>query len=63
MIQTAGDPLSDRLSDREKVALEMLDTFSDEERMKVFFFYCKFCGCKQWRDEPDKGRCCCWNDE
>lgn len=34
----------------------MLLALSDEERMKVFGHFCKFCGC-------NNPRCHCWNDE
>jgi hypothetical protein len=36
--------------------VNLLSALSEEQRMKVFGYFCKFCGC-------DNPRCQCWNDE
>ena len=35
---------------------KILDSLTDEERLTLFSFYCKHCGC----NNPN---CQCWNDE
>lgn len=42
----------------DKLKLE-LDELSDGERLELFSFYCRECGC----EHPEGGYCQCWNDE
>ena len=47
--------------------LNILDALTDEERLELFSYYCKHCGCKQpWHPDINKSGeigCQCWNDE
>jgi hypothetical protein len=44
------------------ISLE-LDKLTDEERSELFYFYCYFCGRKQYREPSDKNGCTCRRDD
>ena len=44
-------------------AADLLDQLTDEERCEVFYFYCRYCGRKQYRSVADKHGCYCMRDE
>ncbi len=44
----------------EAIVSLMRNLLSDEERRKVMYHFCAYCGCVQ---PPDSQRCQCWNDE
>jgi len=47
----------------QRLAASILDLLSDEERCEVFYFYCTYCGRKQYRKLSDKNGCTCMRDD
>ena len=44
-------------------AVRALDALTDEQRSEVFYFYCTYCGRKQYRELADKNGCTCMRDD
>jgi len=47
----------------QRQAADLLDQLTDEERGEVFYFYCMYCGAKQYRSAADKHGCYCMRDD
>lgn len=51
------------LTPEQLAAANALDALTDEQRCEVFYFYCVYCGRKQYRERKDMHGCACMKDE
>jgi hypothetical protein len=51
------------LSENQLKVTELLDAMTSDERGEVFYFYCQFCGDKQYRSMKQKNGCTCMRDD